>query len=311
MGALKRVVTPGWVTRINELSPRMTEAGLHGLLDHVDVLEPLGEVLSRKLVSREELQTVVDRLLEKARSRDPSRPIHRNVISDIGTEAFWEYVWEKILGCKIEIPRIPKIKAKTLTAIKKYGLKLVYLPAITESEYPREFIKPEWGEGCSNDTTQRIPLTGRWVLVETILQPDVDVESRLQISSDQLFLDHSGDVCRMECTWDVVMGDFVQEVARTFGLSRRAVRLPSVEELNLIGNLFRWLNANCHQSLPDLHANPKRELCLNKFWRDFYLTLCGDSLSADSSPMHGLACVESVRYATPSSKVSFRLVVVP
>lgn len=311
MGVLKKAEMPKWVTRINEMAPNITEAGLHGLLDHAEVLMPLGEVLARRQIDRDELQLVVDRLLEKARSRDVSRPVHRNVISDIGTEAFWEHVWEQILGRKIQIPRIPKIKAKTLRAIKEYGLKLVYLPAITESDYPEGFIKPEWGTELIPGATERFPLAGRWMLVETILQPETDVVNRLQISSDELFLDHSDGICRMQYSWDGVMGDLVQIVAQTFGLPKRAVRLPSVEELNLIGNLFRWLNANCHQSLPDLHANPKRELCLNKFRREHHLTLCGESRTSGDIPMRGLACVEYIRSKAPFEIISFRLIIVP
>ncbi len=308
MGVLRKAELPKWVTRINELVPNMTEAGLHGLLDHAVVLMPLGEMLARQQISRDELRTVVDRLIEQVRSKDTLRSVRKNVaIDNSRTGVFWEIVWEQILGRKIEVPPIPELKAKSRTAIEKYKFQLVYLPAISEMEYPEGFIKPRWGTDFQAEMDEHLPLTGRWMFVETIEQ-----EQDSRVATDPLFRDHSDHIKRQYYSSESLNNEFIPGVARMFGLPKKAIRLPSVEELNLIGNVFRWLNKNGSMSLPELRQSPMRELCLNKCRGVYRLTLggCGHYEGPEETVVEGgIARLGVIGYSIPSPEISFRLVI--
>jgi hypothetical protein len=176
--------------------------------------------------------------------------------------AFWEQVWEQVLMRKIDVPPVRRFKRKTSDAIRRYKFMFVFLPMITENDYPSDFVKPTWERYIHTSQLERRPLPGRWALFEIIAKPNWDDNGGY--GKDPLGQD-LGLTTRFNISWEHLTVTLLPQVAELLGLKRRAVRQSTIEEWNLIGNLFNWLRQNRGLNLPDLGSTNSCEWCLNNY----------------------------------------------
>lgn len=284
---------PGWALKLHGSVERFTESGLTGLVDHASVTNPLGELLARREVTPARLQEFLDSLRESQGATAPSglpaggqSPMQDILGAD--PQKFWSTAWQDILSVavrvfgntkevkEIVIPPFPTLKVKAAAAFMG-GLGHwipVFLPAnLTEADYPAEFVKPDWGKYLTVSSIQRRPLPGRWVMVETIGKPNWNDQNGYGNGNDSLGK-ALGLTTRFRVSWDGIKDTHLKNLAKShFGLSKKAVRLPTAEEWNLIGNLFLWLNRHRNMALPDLGSTDSWEWCENACGVDYRLVV--------------------------------------
>jgi len=180
---------------------------------------------------------------------------------------FWAKAWAEILGRPVEVPPMPTISAKAMEAFECFSLRVVYLPAITEKDYPPDFVKPAWGKYIAASQIERKPLVGRWVAIETIEKPDWDDPKGYGNGNDPLAR-KLGLQSRFNMSWDDLT-----PLLPTAGklLGTKETRRPTAEEWNLVGNLFLWLNQHKDEHLPDLGSTRSWEWCENACGSEFRL----------------------------------------
>lgn len=238
-------------------------------------------------------------------------PTPTEVILRTGAQNFWAVAWQEILGervmkdRKIVIPPLPTMKAKTQTAMTG-GLGWwipIYLPKeLTEKDYPADFVKPKWIKELKESHIKRRPLPGRWVMVETIQKPRWDDPKGYSNGNDPL-IKSAGLATRFKVSWDSIKNTHLPKAAKILGLSKKAVRLCTAEEWNLIGNLFLWLNTNRNMTLPDLGSTTSWEWCENDYGG-------GGRLIVGYREQGGLANVYCDRHGHRSGDVGFRVLAV-
>lgn len=261
MPALERL--PGWARRLDEMSGHFSEAGLGGLLDYHEATNALGELLTQRVITPEAVKVWLGEQAGKHQSATvPADSASAMQMFLTDPRAFWAQAWKEILGRAIAVPPVPTLKSKTKKAVEVYRLMPVFLPVITEKDYPESFIKPNWGKHLTVSNIQRRPLPGRWVLVETIQKPAYNDP---QGYGDDPLAKALGLVSRFSISWDTLHETHHPATAKLLGLSKRAVRLPTAEEWNMVGNLFLWLNANRNMSLQDLGSTDSWEWCENAY----------------------------------------------
>lgn len=309
---------PGWALKLHENVGRFSSAGLTGLVDHAGVTNGLGEMLARGEVNPERVKEFLDGLrkpavAEAATRRQPDLFNQIRVIWDeITPQNFWGgLVWPGTIGeqvmrdRKIIVPPFPRLKQKTMEAITG-GLGTwmpIFLPnGLTEEDYPESFIKPDWGKRLTVANIQRRPLPGRWVLVETIQKPDYTDLKGYGNGNDPL-AQAIGLPFRFEIPWNTLKNSHLPAAAKLLGLSKKAVRLPTAEEWNLIGNLFLWLNKNRNMNLPDLGSTNSWEWCENTYGG-------GDWLLVGSRGCGGLAGVSCRWFGRVFAGIGFRVLAV-
>lgn len=254
---------PSWLESVLEHRVHFTTGGLGGLLDHYRVTNALGEALAQKIVTPDTLQIWLTEQVGKYTTTTLAVSTTDGWTAlQVDPRAFWEACWEEILGRKIEVPPPPKLKERTKKAIERYRLLLMFLPIISENDYPDNFVKPVWGRYLDVSKIARKPLPGRWVLIETITKPNWD--DPRGYGEDPLGQDLQL-MTRFRISWEHLTAILMPQAAKLFGLVRNAVREPTAEEWNLIANLFLWLKANRGIDLPDLGSTKSWEWCLNKF----------------------------------------------
>lgn len=176
-------------------------------------------------------------------------------------QPFWQGVWDA-LGVKLTVPPIRKLTKKQAKSLEKFGFLLVFIPAITEAQYPANFIKPAWGKYLDVDAIKRLPLTGQWVAVETIRKPAWNDPKGYQ--DDRLMVAVKRDK-RFGTSHDALTGGLLEQIAKVTGFPKQGTRLPSAEEWNLIGNLFNWLREHRKMNLSDLGLTSSWEWCQNPY----------------------------------------------
>lgn len=181
------------------------------------------------------------------------------VISVETAQSFWHDVYNE-LGMKISVPPVPELTEKQMKSLDKFGFMLVYVPAITEDQYPASFVKPAWGQYLDASRIERQPLEGRWIAVETIKKPDWD--NPKGYPNDRLMAAVKRDK-RFHTSHDDLTNGLLGEIAKITGFPKKGTRLPSAEEWNFIGNLFNWLRENRSMDLPDLGSTASWEWCSN------------------------------------------------
>ena len=301
MGALERL--PGWARRLDEMSGHFSEAGLGGLLDYHEATNTLGELLAQGIVTREELRAWFTEQVGKhePESSAGAGSVAAALLAD--PRAFWEQVWEAILGKQVNVPPVPRLKAKTKKATEEYLLMLLFLPAITEADYPAEFVKPAWSKHLTVSSIQRRPLPGRWVIVETIRKPNWNDPQGYGDGNDPL-TKALGLAKRFAISWNTLHETHFPATAKLLGLSKKAVRLTTTEEWNLIGNLFLWLNRHRNMTLPDLGSTNSWEWCENAYDDDARLVV-------GSREGGGLADVLYDWHGSARCGIGFRVLAVP
>lgn len=305
MSGSRTLEVPGWLKRLYELSGRVTETGLHGLLDHYAVTMPLGEALARGAITPSDLEELLSRKSVQVADAMQWPSVLGGFINSVDPQVFWRDQWKRMLGREIDVPLLPTIKPKTRNAIDRYQLMLVYLPALKQTDYPSSFIRMA-------DVDFGRLLVGEWVLVETVPQFKWSSGERYFASNlgDQMLIDHCPPSSRMNVTWGNLRTEIVPEWTKVWGLSRGAVRIPSVEQLNLIGNVFRWMRETLpvHYTLPlpDLNRPTCLEWCANKDTYETRLVL-GESEGASDNSLGRVSTRHTDRYY---KDVMFRLIAV-
>ncbi|MBI5369840.1 hypothetical protein HZA85_01430 [Candidatus Uhrbacteria bacterium] len=291
---------PSWLEKVLEHRLHFTSAGLNGLLDHHTVTNTLGELFAQGKLTPDVLANWLAEQVNERTRPTATEPTDGWAAYDIDPRAFWEQCWEAILGRKINIPSVPKIKGKTRKAIERYRLLLVFLPSITENDYPDSFVKPAWGRHIDGSKIEHKPLPGRWVLIEMIAKPNWGDPKGYE--GDLLGQDLQ-ITTRFKISWDHLTATILPRAVKLFGLPNRALRLPTSEEWNLIGNLFLWLNVNRNMSLPDLGSTNSWEGCLNSYDAGYFLVVGYRDLG-------GLADVNRNWHDNPNDNIAFRVLAV-
>ncbi len=212
---------------------QFTPAGLSGLLHYAKLTNQLGERLARGEIDPTDLKTILDSTSDLEASSVPW---------DVDPQAFMQGVWDNVLGAgKVTVPAVPKLRGKTRTAMLRFNMKLFYLPAIAVEEYPAGFVKTDFTSADFKvELCQRFPLPGRWVAVEMI---KLRGRMRGEVDSVLFEVEKVNTIWGREGGWDHLQswGLFVK-VANALGLPGKALRVPTLEEWNLLGNLFCWIN---------------------------------------------------------------------
>jgi len=250
---------------LNVAVPQYSEAGLSGATNYAWIMNRIGESLASGKLNDDELEALLF----------PFRPGTANHDSD--PQLFWTEVYRELFGRLIEVPPVPekKLRTKMRAAAEKYQMLLVFIPAVSEDEYPTCFVKSNWGKYISDvSKIERRALPGRWVLVDTTPKPNWDDKSGYQ---DRLTKDLDLTT-RFNTSWNDCENVLLPKFAKLMGLSRKAVRLMTAEEWNFIANLFNWLRLNRSMNLPDLGATVSVEWCDNGIDTEFrlYIGSVGD-----------------------------------
>lgn len=157
-----------------------------------------------------------------------------------------------------------------MAALREYGFRPIFLPAISEDQYPNEFVKPAWGKYIDVAQIKRQSLPGRLVAVEAIAKPNWD--DLAGYPNDKF-----GKIVGLDRRFGVSYNDLhakdgiLAKVAEQLGLPSEQVRLPYAEEWNFAGNLFNLLRAQYGEQLPDLGSTNSWEWCENAYGSDFRL----------------------------------------
>jgi hypothetical protein len=215
-------------------------------------------------------------------------------------QKFWQGVWNELWIEEVEVPPVPKLTDKQVKSLDKFGFLLVYVPAITEEQFPKGFVKPKWGQYLTEKDIERLPLTGQWVAVETIAKPHYDDSTGY---ADDVLMASVKCEKRFNVSHDDLTGGLLGKIAKVTGFPKKGTRLPSAEEWNLIGNLFNWLREHRQLSLPDLGSTRSWEWCANA---------CGSGgrLVAGDSDYGGLADVGCGWHGHRRDNVAFRVLAV-
>ncbi|KKR48554.1 MAG: hypothetical protein UT86_C0004G0038 [Candidatus Magasanikbacteria bacterium GW2011_GWC2_40_17] len=206
------------------------------------------------------------------------------------------------MGIQCEVPLPPALTSRQKKSLKKYGLRLFYIPAITEAEYPESFIKPDWGKLLTVSSIESKPLLGRWVVIETIPKPSWD--DPVGYTNDTL-AQALKLVKRFAVSWDDLYNEdgFLTKIAKITGLPKHSTRLPTAEEWNFLGNLFLWLNANRKENLPDFGSTSSWEWTENLY--DF-----DNRVVVGSREDGGLADVDDNWHNSHNDSIAFRVLAV-
>ena len=173
---------------------------------------------------------------------------------------FWQRVYDE-LRMRIEVPPLPNLTQLQSSRLHQYGLTPIYIPAIGD-RFPTSFVRPDWHSHLHPDVpAPRIPLTGVWVAAETIQKPDWDNGKKYP---NDLLMKTLGYETRFKTTHDDLTVSILGRIADVLQFPADNVRLPSVEEWNFLGNVFKWLRGRRQLlAFPDLGASRSWEWCRN------------------------------------------------
>lgn len=178
-------------------------------------------------------------------------------------QSFWQKAYDELVGAtKTTVPVAPELTRKQRKSLDGFGFLPVYIPTLTEDEYPPSFIKPAWGASYLMRTlVQRIPLKNSWVAFETITKPEYTNPGGYQNDKLMSALNHK---TRFGTSYDeLTKGGLLTKTARMLGFKKKDLRCPTVEEWNFIANLFNWLRETRTMTLPDLGSTSSWEWCEN------------------------------------------------
>lgn len=221
------------------------------------------------------------------------------ILSPDTAQAFWQGVYDE-LGIKVAVPVRPFLTDTQWMSLDKFDFLLVYIPAITEEQYPECFVKPDWDKRLDASVIERKLLVGRWVAVETVAKLDWDVGG---VYPDDRLMAAVKRLVRFKTSHDDLTGGLLVEIAKATGFPKKGTRLPTAEEWNLIGNLFNWLREHRDMALPDLGSTNSWEWCENA---------CGSGsrLIVGDSGDGGLAGVSDGWHDEHFGNVAFRVLAV-
>lgn len=217
-------------------------------------------------------------------------------------QAFSQGVYDE-LGIKVEVPPVPTLTDKQVKSLKKFGFMLVYVPAITEAQYPAGFVKPDWGQNLMVASIERLPLKGQWVAVETIAKPQYDDSRDSRNYAEDVLMAAVKHAKRFNTSHDDLTGGLLVKIAKTTGFPKKGTRLLSIEERSFIGSLFNWLREHRQMRLPDFGSGFSWEWCANAYGSE-------DRLTAGGPFSGGLAGVHSCWRGRRRFDSAFRILAV-
>lgn len=302
---------PSWALEIQRRIDHLDLAGLNGLLGAHEVTMSLGEALARGQLAPEELAAWLKSQLAPATTAKPKadalKPMtNEELLAQIleDPQAFWYGFHNRVFPGLIMAPiPLPKISAKTYRAARQYRLLLIPLHAqVTQDVYPAHWVKSNWGRYIDADLITHQPLSNRWALVETIASCDWNNSVGYGGGNDPLAraLDLQK---RFGTTWDHIMATICPKVAKICGKKRQAVRLPTAEEWNYVGNVLLELNRMHATTFPDLGSVNRWEWCQNAYGS-------GSRLVVGDRDDGGLAGVHRFWSDGANDNVAFRLLAV-
>lgn len=178
-----------------------------------------------------------------------------------GPKEWMQFVFQD-MGLDCIVPPInPRLTDIQRESLRRFQLRLFFVPAIEEKQFPSSFVKP-----CFvYPNESRKPLPGKWVAVETIARPNWDDPEAYRC--DWLAKEVLGLSSRFFVSWDDLhRGGLLAKIAEASGFSKKRVRLPTAEEFNFLGNLMNWLRANRNDDhLPDLGSTTSWEWTENAY----------------------------------------------
>lgn len=194
---------------------------------------------------------------------------------EIRDEQAWTQSLYRELGMDIVVPPVPALTERQKKSLERFGFRLFFIPEIGEDKYPAGFMKPDWGRHLDASKIERRPLPGKWVAVETIAKPNWNDpkgygEDRLAAA---VKLER-----RFNVSWDDLhQGGLLERIAKATGFPKKGVRLPSAEEWNFLGNLWKAILGLRGEVLPDLGSTDSWEWCENACGSDGRLVMgdCG------------------------------------
>jgi len=168
---------------------------------------------------------------------------------------------------RIVVPEPPELNRSQRRLLNRYRLRLFYVPAWSEEEFPKEFVKLVWKDYLKTSCIQRIALPGIWVAFETIRKPNYEdgeyPDDRLvaDIGLDTRFNHpHLG-----KGEGDDLVEDILPKVARLLEPLDGQTRIQPAEIFNFLGNLFNWLTVYTTDVYPDLGSTNSAEWCENRY----------------------------------------------
>ncbi len=270
---------------------KFTPPGLTGLADNPEDINKLGELLATGNLDIETLRRFILK--------------YRPFLSGEGVDpqVYEQMLWSKIMGKPIKVPPMPLLRPKTVVALCQFNLKVIFLPKITEIDYPDFFVRPRWGQYMTEKDIKRRQLPGRWVAVETISKPHRNAPGGYGVGDADPLARELWLQTRFGISWDKLTDVILPKAAKLFGVSKQAARRPSAEEWNLIGNRFNWLRTEQNEQWPDLGSTNSWEWCENAYEY-------GMRLMAGHIGHGGLADVRCYWQSDPGGDIGFRLLVV-
>ena len=286
---------PWWARRLDEVSKYFTRTGFAGLLSHHRLMNRIGECLEQGQLQSVTLASFLEHQTSAGVPPIP-KGMHPIQMTDgwIGyhkdPRQFWLRVWKRVLGINLDIPPVRKFNQRQWEKIREYKLMLVYLPKISEDVYPDSFTKVDWN-WFGGMSLERLPFKGGWVLVEII-----EVEHPVDYcGADPLGASLGRTTTRTGLCWNELESNFAH-IAESCDF-KCPVRFLSLEERNLIGNVFLWLNDDYNMQLPNFGGN-LHEWCQNSINEGHIRPIAGCS---------GLDAVEMRRSDLTNHPISFRL----
>ncbi len=268
-----------------------TDSGLTGLVDNAVDANKLGELLATGHIDPESLRRLVLKY----------QPLVRG--EGVDPRSYESMFWSKILGKPVEVPPLPHLRPKTVVAICEYKFAVIFLPAISETEYPYDFIKPKWRQYYCQPRIKRWPLPGRWVLVETIKKPDWNEPGGYGIGDADPLARALGLETRFGHSWDVLTETYLPKAAGILGVPENSTRHPSAEEWNLVANRLNWLRTKQNEPWPDQGSTHSREWCENACKYDGRVVI-------GHATYDGLANVHGLQRDKVDADIGFRVLVV-
>lgn len=263
----------------------------------------------KQLIERAEAGQITDSDLD-AFFKDPGRwrkQLQSGVcfLAPQDAQNFWQGVWDELLGIgQVTVPIVPKLTEKQVRSLERFGFLLMYLPAITEDQYPKNFVKPAWDTYLMVSEIERKPLTGAWVAIETIGKPHHDDPAGYPKDRLMTAVKYQG---RFGVSHSDLARNLLEAVAMVTGFPKKGTRFPTVEEWNLVGNLFNWLRERHLLKLPNLGTTRSWEWCGNASGREDRLVIGSTKGSWGSE---GLAAVFKAWRESQVADTAFRVLVV-
>ncbi len=225
--------------------------------------------------------------------------------------SWMETALEMFLGYKVLVPKPPVVSLDGVGLLRKFRLRPLFLPALSEEQMEALPIPLQWGRYLRfQERVFRRPqkLPGKWAAFEAIpafnphagrclddaLMEEIGVNSRF---------DHPFSNLPFELDGGDVLAGILPKAAGVLAPLRGELMLQSADEYNFVGNFFNFVREATGESLPDLANEFSREWCRNVTDNYYALTVGGRDVG-------GLRAVNLAVRSVRWNNVSFRFLIV-